>query len=890
VRKAPSLVAGKSFKGNLEVLNLSDIFQSLAMNRHSGTLIVDDGKREKKIFFAEGEICLLTSGRRMRIGDLLIANGKITEEDLDLALKLQKQSRKKLGEILIEEGFCEPTDIENILRIQIEEELYDLFLWRKAEFEFQADTMPEDMARDSPNLTRLHINTNSLIMEALRRLDEWSLIQDAVPSTKEVFVVSDAEAIQSAEVPDTIKRDVEGIDGKTTVMGLAERWLVSEFECCQHLANLVRAGGVRALGQDELVDKAEAAYALNDFGAAAALYGRLAEYHSDQAKILIPLADSLRRTGGEKQALQIYEVLSEQLEKERRDPDRLRQCYEAILQLDPSRHDLARKIEDLDLALAASGGGKKVVPIAIVVLLLIVGGVFLAFKGQIQEALAGGTPADDEDVVKLVDQCTRAEKEAQPLVLVGKLEEASKPLERWHGVARRIWTKHRTSAEFDKVSLPVLVATSPPGFVVYVRYGGKDYYQGKTSLAQRAVLCKYEPVEDEAGAAAPIEIRVYDSEEAKEGGFQPRAELTLPSETYRPPVTLAIYDKPVSQIIVDGWLDRGAALGGDPGLALLPSRSGKLRAFQVKEGRLAQLSTWDDKVELGAIGDPLSRPTFYQGQLLVGVPEAAGTPCVQHLPLTKGEAPGKPSARYAADSQVTARPVVIRHEQEVFVVFASEGATGYGYTLDGEQRWKTPLGGPVTVDPVALPEGRVAFLCGDDHIRVCEVTGGRVVWDYAHEGPLGEQLLVRGDDLIFADKAGQVLTLDVESGKLGDPLFSDPGKAEPTLLLAPKRRLILGTTHGHVISLRDGETEWDSPLKRQSDSRPRLALSDGQVMAWISGRDVLRLELEQGKITWLGRFPQEGRVVSPLVPLEGGVLLATDRKLLYYFAFPKEAK
>lgn len=882
-------MAGKSFKGNLEVLNLSDIFQSLAMNRHSGTLIVDDGKREKKIFFAEGEICLLTSGRRMRIGDLLIANGKITEEDLDLALKLQKQSRKKLGEILVEEGFCEPADIESILRLQIEEELYDLFLWRKADFEFLADTMPEDMARDSPNLTRLHINTNSLIMEALRRLDEWSLIQDAVPSTKEVFVVCDAEAAQSAEVPDPIKRDLEAIDGKTTVMGLAERWLVSEFECCQHLANMVRAGGVRALGQDELVDKADSAYALNDFGAAAALFGRLAEYHANQAKIMIPLADSLRRTGGEKQALQIYEVLSEQLEQEKRDPDRLRQCYEAILQLDPSRHDLARKIEDLDLALAASGGGKKVVPIAILVVAVLLAGGGFILRDTIKKSFNSGTPTDGEDVVKLLDQCTRAEKEAQPLVLVGKFEAASKPLERWHKTARTIWTNHRTSSEFSKVSLPVLVATSPPGFVVYVRYNNKDYYQGKTSLAQRAVLCKYEPVEDSSGEPAPIEIRVYDSEEAKEKGFQPRAEVTIPSESYRPPLTLAIYDKPASQIIVDGWLDRGAVLTGDDEVVLLPSRSGKLRAFGVAAGRFAQLSTWDDKVELGAIGDTLSRPAFYEGQLLVGVPEAAGTPCVQHLPLTKDEVPGKPTARYAADSMVVARPVVIRHEQEVLVVFATRGASGYCYTLDGEHRWTTPLIGPVSVDPVALPDGRVAFLCGDDHIRVCEVAGGRVVWDYAHESGLGKQLLLRGDDLLFADTTGRVMTLDAESGKLGKTLYTDPGKAVPTLLLAPKR-LILGTSVGHVVSLRDGEVEWTTPLRGDSKASPRLALADGQVVAWVSGRDLLRLELEKGQITWLGRFSQEGRVVSPLVPFKGGVLLATDRKLLYYFAFPKEAK
>src|SRR5690606_28101888 len=40
-RGATRGMAGKSFKGNLEILNLSDIFQSLAMNRHSGTLIVN---------------------------------------------------------------------------------------------------------------------------------------------------------------------------------------------------------------------------------------------------------------------------------------------------------------------------------------------------------------------------------------------------------------------------------------------------------------------------------------------------------------------------------------------------------------------------------------------------------------------------------------------------------------------------------------------------------------------------------------------------------------------------------------------------------------------------------------------------------------------------------
>ncbi|WP_408006366.1 hypothetical protein ACJROX_16840 [Pseudalkalibacillus sp. A8] len=39
----------------------------------------------------------------MRIGELLIMNGLISEEQLEKALQQQKHSFKKIGEILIEE-------------------------------------------------------------------------------------------------------------------------------------------------------------------------------------------------------------------------------------------------------------------------------------------------------------------------------------------------------------------------------------------------------------------------------------------------------------------------------------------------------------------------------------------------------------------------------------------------------------------------------------------------------------------------------------------------------------------------------------------------------------------------------------------------------------------
>ena len=41
----------------------------------------------------------------MRLGDLLVASGVITNEQLNKALELQKKSKQRLGDVLIENKF-----------------------------------------------------------------------------------------------------------------------------------------------------------------------------------------------------------------------------------------------------------------------------------------------------------------------------------------------------------------------------------------------------------------------------------------------------------------------------------------------------------------------------------------------------------------------------------------------------------------------------------------------------------------------------------------------------------------------------------------------------------------------------------------------------------------
>jgi len=55
----------------------------------------------------------------MRLGDLLLQVGKITEEQLFNALKVQKDMKKKIGEVLIELGYVTNKDIIEVLEFQL---------------------------------------------------------------------------------------------------------------------------------------------------------------------------------------------------------------------------------------------------------------------------------------------------------------------------------------------------------------------------------------------------------------------------------------------------------------------------------------------------------------------------------------------------------------------------------------------------------------------------------------------------------------------------------------------------------------------------------------------------------------------------------------------------
>ncbi len=65
--------------------------------------------------------------KKIRIGDLLLQNGKITQEQLEKALQIQRNSKNKqrLGEILVSEGFISEQEVIELIAKQLNIEVVD---------------------------------------------------------------------------------------------------------------------------------------------------------------------------------------------------------------------------------------------------------------------------------------------------------------------------------------------------------------------------------------------------------------------------------------------------------------------------------------------------------------------------------------------------------------------------------------------------------------------------------------------------------------------------------------------------------------------------------------------------------------------------------------------
>jgi tetratricopeptide (TPR) repeat protein len=238
-------VALMAIKGSLKEASLPDVIQLLFLGRRTGCLALADQHNFGTIYLDEGLIVYASIvNRRDRLGDILLRKGRISAEQLQQAIDAQDDDRQhKLGEILVGLGILTRAELEDYMRLQIEEAVYYLFTWTSGTFNFEAGVKPE---RED---FLVRISPEALLLEGARRVDEWSLIEKKIPSFDLIFSVDQHHIAQSAPTLSAEQqRLLPLIDGTRDVRQVIDESGLVEFEVGKALFGLITAGFAHRVG------------------------------------------------------------------------------------------------------------------------------------------------------------------------------------------------------------------------------------------------------------------------------------------------------------------------------------------------------------------------------------------------------------------------------------------------------------------------------------------------------------------------------------------------------------------------------------------------------------------------------------------------------------------
>jgi hypothetical protein len=125
---------------------LQDIFLLIGLKARTGELVLESGNNIGSVVFRDGRILQAFSPYSRAIGDLLVEQGIVSEEELLATLKLQKQKGDApLGGLFMKTGKVSLEAIETMVHEQIRQSVKEFITWEKLRISFfEKDIHPFD--------------------------------------------------------------------------------------------------------------------------------------------------------------------------------------------------------------------------------------------------------------------------------------------------------------------------------------------------------------------------------------------------------------------------------------------------------------------------------------------------------------------------------------------------------------------------------------------------------------------------------------------------------------------------------------------------------------------------------------------------------------------------
>jgi hypothetical protein len=227
----------KGLSGNLGTMTLPDLLQWASRGQKTGTLALSNESVTKKIYVRDGVIVGSSSNDpRDYLGQVLLSEGMISEQQLKEAMDLQARTRVMLGRILVQWNLVTETRVAAVLRQKAEETIYSLFLWPGASFEFSDGNLPPG------EQVLITVQVEEVLLEGVRRYDTSCKIRELLPDNKLVLARAGKPLAADIAVKPFARKLFELINGRRSIADIILESHSAEFNVCQVLYVFVQRG------------------------------------------------------------------------------------------------------------------------------------------------------------------------------------------------------------------------------------------------------------------------------------------------------------------------------------------------------------------------------------------------------------------------------------------------------------------------------------------------------------------------------------------------------------------------------------------------------------------------------------------------------------------------
>lgn len=222
--------------GDLSAFPIADFVAFLHQSKLSGLLTVSAAGHDRVVAFRDGEVRGAHSDASgERLGDVAVRLGYLRAEQLPEA----PGPARSVGSALVERGLLSAPELWKCLHEQVAAVFHAILLSREGVFAL--------VDEDAPELgTSLSVNTQSLLMDGIRRIDEMSLFRARIPGPDTSLRRREPKvAITLKPVEQQL---LALVDAGRTVGAIAQGAHLNEFDTTKILYHLYQAGYVEVGG------------------------------------------------------------------------------------------------------------------------------------------------------------------------------------------------------------------------------------------------------------------------------------------------------------------------------------------------------------------------------------------------------------------------------------------------------------------------------------------------------------------------------------------------------------------------------------------------------------------------------------------------------------------